>query len=183
MKILVYISSLTGNTKKVGLHVAEKLRSLGHDVTIENTHETASVIRNLSAAERKSYALPSADLVLVCFWCRRSGMDYESLLIPEFYTGQRIAALGTMGGEVNGSYGERVRTNVKTLLTIQNQCEGVFLCQGKIREARTEARRNLPPDDPKYLDDAGYARHLATRSHPDEKDLEAAWAAVREWIS
>lgn len=183
MKILMYISSLTGNTQKVALHVAGKLKSQGHEVILANTHETLSAIKSLSYSERESYPLPSADLILVCFWCRRGSIDDDSQKLLSLYSNQKIAALGTMGGDPLRPYGERVRANAAAAISARNILAGVFICQGKIAESRTEKRRNLPKDHIHYLDDEAYARHLASRSHPDEKDLNDAWDAVHFWIT
>lgn len=181
MNILIFVSSLTGNTKKVALHVADHLRAAGHEVVVKNTHQFLREWENTSH-------FPSADLLLLCFWCRRSSMDDDSLKLLSLYqdpaySHQEFAAIGTMGGDVTGSYGQRVRQTVTDAIAEKNICRGVFVCQGKIRESRTEARRNLPPTDPHYLDDEGYARHIATRSHPDKKDLMETWTFLQKIIA
>lgn len=209
MNILIFISSLTGNTKKVALQVADHLRAAGHEVVVKNTHQflrewekpsrVPSVDQFLPPADlilpsadlilpSGNLILPSADLILLCFWCRRSSMDDDSLKLLSLYqdpaySHQEFAAIGTMGGDVTGSYGQRVRQTVTDAIAEKNTCKGVFICQGKIRESRTEARRRLPATDPHYLDDEGYARHIATRSHPDKKDLMEAWTFLQKIIA
>lgn len=177
MKILIFISSLTGNTKKVALHVAENLKTAGHDIIIEETHPFLK--RQVSCRETE---LPSSDLILVCFWCRRGSMDDDSLHLLSLFKNQTIGVLGTMGGDPLRPYGERVRKNAVAAVSEKNKLAGVFVCQGKIQESRTEKRRNLPKDHIHYLDDESYARHLASRSHPDTADLAAAKNAVAAWI-
>ncbi len=163
MNIQIYYSSLTGNTKKVASHLADALQEEGHAVQFFNTR-----------TRLEADLLPAADLILICFWCRRSSMDYDSLKLLSLYRDQPIAAVGTIGGDLQGSYGQRVRDKVEQAVSEQNRCKGVFLCQGKIPLAKTEARRKLPKDDPHYLDDEAYARRLAALTHPDEEDLRQA---------
>ncbi len=177
MHLLICYSSLTGNTKKIAFHLAEQLRAEGHTIQLLNTH---SALRELHGSEGRE--LPCADLILLCFWCRRSSMDSDSLKLLAEYQGQTIAAVGTMGGDSSGDYGVRVRSNVTAAIEEHNRCAGVFTCVGKIQESRTEARRALPKDSPHYLDDEHYARHLATRSHPDENDLENAFRFVHTFF-
>ncbi|MDO4616272.1 MAG: flavodoxin family protein [Lachnospiraceae bacterium] len=177
MTILIFYSSLTGNTKKLASHLAETLQAEDHTVQFYDT--------KAFLAERKhnpETTLPQADLILICFWCRRSSMDNLSLQLLSLYQGQQIAAAGTIGGDVKGPYGERVRNNAVSAIEEHNTCRGVFVCQGKIDEARTEARRRLPKTASHYLDNAGYARHLATRTHPDQKDLTDAAEFIRNII-
>ncbi len=177
MNIQIFYSSLTGNTEKVASHLKETLLAEGHIVTYKNTRET---LRERS--QEGDSPLPFADLILICFWCRRSSMDSDSLKLLSMYRNQPIAAVGTIGGNIKGAYGDRVRNTVAEAVSEHNRCQGVFICQGKIAESRTEARRNLPKTSPHYLDDEAYARHLATRTHPDEADLSDAAAFVSNLV-
>ncbi|WP_455127026.1 flavodoxin family protein [Pseudoramibacter alactolyticus] len=109
---------------------------------------------------RSPAAYPEADLCLLCFWCWRATLDPSSQKVLHLYRRQPFLAIGTMGGRPEGAYGERVREKVRQAVDAGNRCQGIFLCRGKIPEARTEYRRALPKDHRLYLDDAGYARHL-----------------------
>lgn len=178
MKILMFISSITGNTKKVALHAAASLKAAGHDLVIEDTRPFLS--RRAGSAEKQ---LPPADLTLICFWCRRASMDDASIELLSFCQDRKIALIGTMGGNVQSTYGDRVRQNSAALVSEHNTLVGSFICQGKIQEERTERRRKLPKDHIHYLSDEAYARHLASRTHPDANDLEGAVKAVTMWAS
>lgn len=178
MQILMYISSITGNTKKVALHAADYLTAAGHDVTIEDTPRFLATNSNESEIK-----IPSADLILICYWCRRASMDDASMKLLSLCKDRKIALIGTMGGNVQGTYGNRVRQNAAELAAEHNTLIGSFLCQGKIEKSRTEKRRNLPKNHIHYLDDEAYARHLASRTHPDEQDLTDVQTAVAFWIA
>lgn len=163
--IALYLSSVTGNTRQVA-DAIQKALSFAHTLVVCDS--------------RAPVAHPEADLCLLCFWCRRATLDPNSQKVLHLYRRQPFLAIGTMGGHPDGAHGERVRTNVRRAVDAHNRCQGVFLCRGKIPEARTEYRRALPKDHRLYLDDAGYARQLSSRSHPDAADLAGAVAFVQE---
>jgi flavodoxin len=162
--IALYLSSVTGNTRQVADAIREAL-SPAYTVVICDS--------------RAPVAHPEADLCLLCFWCRRATLDPNSQKVLHLYRRQPFLAVGTMGGRPESAHGERVRENVRRAVDADNRCRGIFLCRGKIPEARTEYRRALPKDHRLYLDDAGYARQLSSRSHPDAADLAHAVAFVR----
>lgn len=162
--IALYISSVTGNTRQVADAIWKDLFP-AYEVIVCDSRSPA--------------AYPEADLCLLCFWCWRATLDPSSQKVLHLYRRQPFLAIGTMGGRPEGAYGERVREKVRQAVDAGNRCQGIFLCRGKIPEARTEYRRALPKDHRLYLDDAGYARHLSSRSHPDAADLAHAVAFVR----
>lgn len=167
-RVTVAVSSVTGNTRKVAERIVEVLKEEGFEVALRKTGS------GLWADDIKD------NLLLLFFWCRKSGLDPASLHLIRECKGKTILAFGTMGGLSDSAYGERVKKNVSDELAKENTCAGVFLCRGKIREESTEKRRRLPKEDPHYLDDEGYKRHLASRSHPDEEDLKKAVSFLKE---
>ena len=177
-KAELYISSLTGNTRKVGMTLADTLRGLGYDAIVEDTGE---------ALKRKDMALVNSDdsdvPVIICFWCRRSGMDDRSLRLVRSMSGRSVLAFGTMGSYPDSPYGCQVRANVAASIGERNRFLGLFLCRGRIDERRTEKRRALPADHPHYLGDEAYERHLSSRSHPDEVDLRSAAAFLTKALT
>ncbi len=164
MKIVIYYSSRTGNTKKL----AEAL-----SVSLAGSH-TVSLIKTAEAGEPVE-----ADLYLLSFWCRKSGMDDLSLRLLEKFTGKRILAAGTIGGDAEGAYGRRVCENVRASIEKANFCAGVFVCRGAVDLARIRKRMALPETDPHYVGEEKYRKYLLTQSHPDENDLRR----VAEYVS
>lgn len=161
MKIVIYYSSLTGNTQKLAKYLAGQLHARGEDVSLYNAKDVD--------------ALVEADLIILAFWCRRSSMDDLSLGILEKCRGKKVIAIGTIGGKAEEAYGRRVENTVRNVVEENNICLGAYACQGMIDPKRTEKRRALPKDRPHYLDDEGYARHLANRGRPHEEDLTRAY--------
>ena len=168
-RVEIYISSLTGNTRKIGRTLEDALRKLGYEPV---TVDTGEVLK------RRESCLTASDdpdaPVVICFWCRKAGMDDLSFELVRSMSGRRILAFGTMGSYTDGPYGNQVRGNVSHAIEERNRLLGLFLCRGRIDEKRTEKRRSLPVDHPHYLTDEAYERHLTSRSHPDEEDLKAA---------
>ena len=114
------------------------------------------------------------------FWCRKSTLDNYSKEVLKQCKNKKILAFGTMGSYPNDAYGMRVRENVKTIIEENNICEGVYLSQGRIPEARTNYRKNLPKEHPHYLDEEGVKRHEKSRKHPDANDLKNAVEFFKE---
>lgn len=166
-RVVLCISSFTGNTRKIAEALEEELKDNGYDVSVLDNHFKYDIDDN-------------DDLFIVCFWCRRSTLDFESKKKIDSLKGKTILAFGTMGSYPDSSYGETVRKNVYDYISTENKCLGIFLSQGKIPLARTEKRRNLPKDNPHYLDDAGLKRHMDSRTHPDENDIRNAVMFLRE---
>lgn len=150
----IYISSFTGNTRKLAEEVCAQLKQDG-----------------AAFAEDDNPQLPN---VIIFFWCRKSTMDPKSLEFLSRCKGKQIIAIGTLGAYPDSEYGELVKNNVKEAISKDNICEGVFLSQGKIREESTERRRNLPADHPHHLDDEGLKRHMESRMHPNQEDFANA---------
>jgi len=165
----MYISSCTGNTKKLAKGLIDELKQENQDVVIcENSQEQP--------------VKESDDLVIVCFWCRRSTLDPQSKAVIDSFQGKRILAFGTMGGYPHSDYGQKIQRNVTAYINKENYCLGVYLCQGKVSLSRTEYRRNLPPTSPHHLDEEGVKRHLKSQLHPDREDIEQAIKFMQETL-
>lgn len=161
--ISVMISSVTGNTQKIADVILKELEN-----NYLNTFTRVDIFHN-----KELLQLPAlSEYILLFFWCRKSTLDDCSQAAIRQCKGKKILAFGTMGGNPDGDYGNRVRKNVETLIGENNICRGVYLSQGRIPEARTRHRMNLPKDHPFYLDEEGVKRHEQSRTHPDKKDLD-----------
>ncbi|MDO4977067.1 MAG: flavodoxin family protein [Eubacteriales bacterium] len=166
-KIVMYTSSVTGNTRKVMDYIAEAIEDEG----IIERYDTPYWMKD-------PIEISDVEFHIVGFWCRRGSMDDASLELMRSLKGKNVLLIGTLGNYPDSPYGKRVLENVKAEAKECNLL-GCFLCQGKIEESRTEKRRSLPKDHVHYLNDEGYKRHLDSRSHPDEKDLQAAASYVK----
>ncbi len=164
MNVSIYCSSLTGNTRKMAVYVAEKLQSTGYEVTLL---EASDVVRRGDGSE----IIP--DISILAFWCRRSGLDDLSANLLSRWNGRKIIGIGTIGGNVKGDYGDRVKKNVKEAIGRDNICLGVGICQGSVDLKRIERRRLLPKDSKHYVSPEKYRRVLKTQGHPDQEDLKS----------
>jgi len=157
MKIAVIFSSITGNTKKV----AEAIYSI--------LPEEKFIFQNPNIE-----CLEKFDVILIGYWCYRCFMDPLSLALLKKITGKKVGAFGTAGVYPNSQAGIKCSERVKEAISSKNIFIGEFLCQGKIPEERTKKRMMLPKDNPHYLDVEGLKRHIESRNHPNEVDLENA---------
>ncbi len=169
-KIGMFVSSLTGNTKKIADYLEGVLAREEYEIDRMDTR----TFRYTVSETELTGVFGTYDVCILMFWCRKSGLDDASRMLAGAMEGQKVIAVGTMGHTTEDDYSERVRDNVFRDISRNNHCLGIYLSQGRINPERTEARRRLPKDAPHYLDEAGYLRHLESRTHPDERDLQGA---------
>lgn len=161
----LWVSSVTGNTAKIAEGVRATLDELGWLVS-----------------DAQPGVEPSDEVVVVCFWCRKSSLDPKSKAFVELCAGKKMLLLGTFGGFPSGKYAQLVRDNVAQEVSQRNECLGVFLCQGKVRAKRIEERRALPEDSPHHLDEWGVVRLVEGQKHPDDTDVLYAQGFVRDYL-
>ena len=182
-KIILWISSVTGNTKKVAFALLEVL--LDHDfrpmVCGNDRHILDEAAQKYGVVTSgKTQDLICRDTTVVfCFWCRRGSMDDASIAFLDNLDNCEIFAFGTMGSYPDSEYGKLVYNNVADKLNERNKSSSLFLCRGQISESRTMKRRSLPVSHPHYLDDEGYLRHLSSHGHPDDADIKRACDCLR----
>lgn len=166
-KVILCVSSCTGNTRKIAEALEEELKNLNYEISMLDNKFDENM-QNENA------------LFIVCFWCRRSTLDFDSQKKVDILKGKDILAFGTMGNYPESSYGEKVNQNVYEHISRENKCLGVYLSQGKVSLKSTERRRKLPKDNPHYLDEEGVKRHLESQTHPDEEDIKNAVLFLRQ---
>ena len=93
----MFISSITGNTRLIANNLIEELHQSGWRVHLY----------------RKGNIVPKENLVILCFWCRRSSIESTTLNFLRSIRGRKVIAFCTMGGNPNSPYGLRVRENIR----------------------------------------------------------------------
>ena len=185
-QIIVWISSMTGNTKTVACVLIEELLREGFRIILYTSNpamtKDLSEIYSLEAGRADMLNRYEDTPVVLCFWCRRAGMDDKTLAFLDRLSGRDILVFGTMGSMPDSVYGQRVYESVREMVGKKNRLIGSWVCRGRIDERRTMKRRSLPPSHRHYLDDEAYARHISSRSHPDHEDKEGARRFLREYI-
>ncbi len=167
-KIWLCYTSITGNTKKLAEYLAACLKEKEYDFGFGKTVDMKE--------------LEEAELYIMAFWCRRSGVDDVSQAFLEKCSDKNILAIGTMSGDSVGNYGKRVNNNVRNIVGERNNCVGVWLCQGSADLKRIQKRMLRPKDDPFYVSPEKYQTYVDRQSRPDESDLKAAAGYVLECI-
>lgn len=81
-KITIFVSSLTGNTEKIATAIYNHLNELNYSVSIQD-----SCILNTKPI--------SADLFILCFWCRRACVDDATKKLSANFSNTSFLAIGT----------------------------------------------------------------------------------------
>lgn len=167
--ITIFVSSLTGNTAKIATAIYNHLKELNYSVVLQD-----SCILNTQPT--------SADLYILCFWCRRACVDDDTKKLLANFSNTSFLAIGTCGHYPNSEYGSKIKEQVADYINQSNHCLDVFLSQGAVLLDSTERRRKLPTDHPHHLDDYGYKRHLESQDHPNATDIKNAISFVSNYL-
>ncbi len=154
MNVLIAYSSVTGNTRKL----AKAIKNNYPDMDIQETDKVENV---------QGY-----DLILLGYWVNRGSADEVSKNFINNIEGKCIGVFGTSGQYPDSPFGEKYRNRVKDLVEDKNRYVGGYICLGKIQEERTEKRKRIPEGQPHYLTEEGLARHIESRKHPDQEDMD-----------
>ncbi len=158
MKILITYSSVTGNTKKLA----------------EGIHEVIPQGKLLPVQEALAQKLfdQDFDIIFWGYWANRGTADEKAQEFLGKLKSKNVAAFGTSGQYPDSERGLIYKDRVKKLVEESNVYKGGFLSMGKIQESRTERRKLIPKGQSHYLSEEGLARHIESRKHPNNEDIE-----------
>lgn len=155
MNCLVLYSSLTGNTKKIAYAIYDEINT-SKDIFESNY----------------SINFDNYDTILVGYWVDKGLCDPNSKLILENLTNKNVILFGTLGAKDSGTYYDKIKLKVESLLDNSNNLLGHFLCQGKINPKLTERYKELLKTNPS--DEHAKAQienHKNASTHPDDIDI------------
>ncbi|MGN0901845.1 MAG: flavodoxin family protein [Succinivibrio sp.] len=162
MKKLMIISSVTGNTLKVGEAVQKALTDCDL-VRIED-----------------DFDMDKYEAIIVGFWLDSGHIDNSSLdLIPKIRD-KRVVLFGTLGGDPQGKGAEFMMNKVRAMVDPSNTILGTFWVQGKISD---EVISLMYAHHPNLKDDKAHQEKIKKAStHPDENDLAYASKLSRSFF-
>ncbi len=156
MKIGIIYSSVTGNTEKIA--IALKNRILDAELLkLEDIHN-----------------LDKFQILIIGYWVNKGTANVKIQKLLKSIVNKKIAVFGTSGQYPESSRAKKYLDRVKILVEENNVYLGGFICQGKIKEERTEKRMKILKGNSHYLDNDGYKRHLESRKHPNNVDIDGA---------
>lgn len=158
-KTLIVVSSITGNTFKVGQALAQ-------------AYPNAKLVRTQQAKDDATL-IESFDTVIVGFWCDKGGLPPDLVSILPQIVGKKLGIFSTMTGDP---------TTEKALKWFSAQCNKIvgegqgntlkatFLCQGKLSPAlMSQFMKN-----PQLCTPERQAKWEKASTHPDEIDCRNA---------
>ncbi len=153
MKVLVIVSSKTGNTRLLAHGIAD---ALGAD---------------LCDAGRLPGKLDDYDVVLLGFWCDKGEASADIVEAARHVHGKRLGCFATIGGNPNTSKAKMwMRETSQTLATLGcgNRLQATFLCRGRIDPAVFERMTQMLGGAVSPEREAG---RRASETHPDRLDV------------
>lgn len=167
MKVLITVSSKTGNTRKI----AEAIHAVLPEAELYNVE---------NAPDPAGF-----DLIFMGFWVDKGTADEKTQTYIRKIDKKTVAIFGTLGAYPDSQHAEDSLKNVAELLPT---CQIIdrFICQGSIDPKLIEWMSELPAGHPHAPDDARRKRWEDAAQHPDDNDCQTAanWAvAVRQKAS
>ncbi|MGM9539236.1 flavodoxin family protein [Anaerovibrio sp.] len=158
MKSIVVVSSLTGNTLKVGDMVAYALDEHMETVKVEEMPDVSDY-----------------DLVVVGCWVDRATADTKAQEFIKTIRNKKVAFFVTLGKEPDSEHAEVCLKNIAALFDESNELVGQFICQGAVSLKMMEIMaKKFPAGHSHAMTDERRKRMEASWSHPDKADLQAA---------
>lgn len=166
MKILLTYSSKTGNTKKIADAIYEVMPE-----------------KIVYQALNEDINLDEFDLVILGFWVDKGLPDKAAKEFIEKVKNKKVGIFATLGAYPDSDHAKKTMEKAKTLLEVDNEVIGEFICQGAVDPKLIEAFKKFPKGHPHYLDEARKKRHAEAKKHPNEKDLRDAQDVFENMIS
>jgi flavodoxin len=161
MKILISVSSKTGNTRKV----AEAIHATLPEAELHNIE---------NAPDPNQF-----DLIFMGFWVDKGTADEKTQEYVQKINNKTVAIFGTLGAYPDSQHAEDSLKNVAKLLP---NCHIIdhYLCQGSIDPKLIEWMSSLPAEHPHAPDTERRKRWENAAQHPDDNDCRTAanWAVT-----
>lgn len=160
MKILIAVSSKSGNTRKIAEAIHRKLPQ-----------------SDLFAIE-EAPAPDAYDLIFVGFWIDKGTADAKAQRYMQRLDSQKVALFATLGAYPDSDYALESLDNAAALLP-ESQILDRFICQGAIDPKLVGWMKTLPDEHPHAPDEIRLKRWKDASTHPDDDDCRNAadWAA------
>lgn len=163
-KTLVIVSSLSGNTWKVGEQIAKHYPQC-------DLLRTDTVAKNPSLIQQYSN-------IIIGFWCDKKGLppDLEPLL--NHVHDKKIGIFSTMGGYPESEKSlQWFAQQCNTIIGVgrNNQLKATFLCRGRITPMYLKNSHHNTPE--------GIAQYESSQEHPNDEDLKNAVEAFATFFA
>lgn len=169
MSALIIISSITGNTWKVG----EALNRVYPTTSLKRTTDVLKCTELLDQHNK----------VIIGFWCDKGGLPPDLVQLVPYIRNKSLGIFATMGGNPQSDRAQECfrRQCDAVVGTERSNClEATFLCQGKINPVLIEQMKKMPgyKETPESV-----ARREEAAKHPNEDDYKAACNAFRAFLA
>ena len=169
MSALIIVSSITGNTWKVGQALNEAYPQ--------------TALRRTTDVLKCSELLDKYSRIIIGFWCDNGGLPPDLAQLVPYIRGKSLAIYATMGGNPQSErakdwFSRQCSTIVGN--DRNNLLAATFLCQGKINPVLLEQMKKMPgyQETPESV-----ARREEAAKHPNEEDYRAATETFREFLA
>ena len=169
MSALIIVSSITGNTWKVG-------QALNEAYPQTALRKTTDVLKCTELLDKYSR-------IIIGFWCDKGGLPPDLAQLVPYIRGKSLAIYATMGGNPQSErakdwFNRQCSTIVGN--DRNNLLAATFLCQGKINPVLIEQMKKMPG----YQETSeSVARREEAAKHPNEEDYRAATETFREFLA
>jgi flavodoxin len=162
MKTAVIYSSLTGNTKKIAEAIAAEL--------------PGSICVDLKQAPDPA----EFDLIAMGFWAKRGSAAPAAQAYMQQISGKKVITFFTLGAYPDSDHAQHCASAGNACYGENCTILGTFWCQGALNPKLREHHEKNPENSRHPVTDARKQRWADAATHPDEEDIAAARAFIRQ---
>lgn len=163
----IIFSTITGNAYKLAVAAAEAVPD----------HVGPYNIRYIT-----DEVIDKFDTFVLSYWCNHGTADDDTIDLIAKMHGKKLIVIGSLGVATDTAHAAKVCENVIALASDHNTLLGHYLCRGSIDLRRTFARTRIPEGQKGYLSMERFEKQKESLGHPNADELEAARAAVAEFL-
>ncbi len=163
----IIFSTITGNAYKLAVAAAEAVPD----------HVGPYNIRYIT-----DEVIDKFDTFVLSYWCNHGTADDDTIDLIARMHGKKLIVIGSLGVATDTAHAAKVCENVIALASDHNTLLGHYLCRGSIDLRRTFARTRIPEGQKGYLSMERFEKQKESLGHPNADEIEAARAAVAEFL-
>lgn len=163
----IIFSTITGNAYKLAVAAAEAVPD----------HVGPYNIRYIT-----DEVIDKFDTFVLSYWCNHGTADDDTIDLIARMHGKKLIVIGSLGVATDTAHAAKVCENVIALASDHNTLLGHYLCRGSIDLRRTFARTRIPEGQKGHLSMERFDKQKESLGHPNADELEAARAAVAEFL-
>lgn len=190
MRVIVVYSSLSGNTKRLAIHIATRLSEENagvlyqEDISIKNFNQENNVVCciDVDTITKEKIDGYDADYYVLCSWIDKGKPDGKSLEKASLFAKQKVYLIATLGAKEGSPHRDDCCKNMKKIYE-DAYIAGIHLAQGSISKEVIQRFQSLPKDHPHSMTEEKLAFYKSIEGRPNQEDIEKAYTSMKNEVA